>query len=104
MSAAKKTTVKKAKTARKSSVSRRRGKIKQSKPIKASEFDRKFDDGEDVIDYLDLKTAKMNYPIQRVSLDVPKNILEQVDAEAARIGVTRTSLIKIWIADRLSSI
>ena len=68
---------------------------------KAADFDKQFEDG-DVTDYLDLKTAKARYPVQRVSIDFPKNILEEVDLEAAKIGITRTSLIKIWVAQQLS--
>ena len=73
----------------------------RNKKIKAKDFDDQFDQG-DVTEHLDLKSAKARYPVQRVSIDFPKNILEELDLEAAKIGVTRTSLIKMWIADRLS--
>ena len=73
---------------------------KKKTAVKAREFDQAFETG-DVIDHLDFKSLKMHYPVQRINIDIPKNILEQVDHEAARIGVTRTALIKIWIADNL---
>ena len=77
---------------------------KERKKIKASEFDRAFEEG-DVTKYLDLKTAKVHYPVQRINIDIPQKILEKVDREAKRMGVPRTSLIKVWIvehADQLS--
>jgi hypothetical protein len=69
--------------------------------MKASEFDKKFDDGvEDIIEDLDLASAKR--PNQRrVNVDFPSWIVESLDREAARLGVTRQSIIKIWIAERL---
>ena len=70
------------------------------KVLKASEFDQAFESG-DVTAHLDLKSLKTHYPVQRINIDIPKNILEQVDHEAARIGVTRTALIKLWIAEKL---
>lgn len=71
------------------------------KKIKASDFDAAFEQG-DVIEHLDLKSVKACYPTQRISIDFPKNILDDLDLEAAKIGVTRTSLIKMWIAEYLS--
>lgn len=79
---------------------------KQEKKIKASEFDRVFEEGENVVGYLDLKTAKAHYPVQRINIDIPRDVLKKVDQEAARMGVPRTSLLKIWIAqhaDRLAA-
>ena len=70
------------------------------KKMKVSEFDSAFDKG-DVSDFLDLKTIKARNPMQRISIDFSKNILEEVDIEAAKIGVTRTALIEMWIAEHL---
>jgi predicted DNA binding CopG/RHH family protein len=71
------------------------------KSIPAKEFDEAFDKGKDLTPYLDLSSAKAQHPTQRINVDVPKDLLEKVDQEAARIGVPRTSLIKIWIAEKL---
>ncbi len=76
-------------------------KTSKQKKIKASDFDAAFDEGE-VTEYLDLRSVKAQYPTQRISIDFPKNILEEVDIDAAKIGVTRTSLIKMWVAEHLS--
>jgi hypothetical protein len=71
--------------------------------MKASEFDKKFDDGvEDVIDDLDLaKMTRPNRDVRRVNVDFPRWMVESLDREAHRLGVTRQSVIKTWIADRL---
>lgn len=74
------------------------------KAVKAKEFDEAFDRGEDVTSSLDLRTAKVRQPIQRINVDIPKGLLDRVDREAERVGVPRTSLIKIWIAERLEKV
>ena len=71
------------------------------KKISAKAFDEVFDRGKDVSSYLDLRTAKVRQPTHRINVDFPKGLLDRVDREAAKIGVPRTSLIKIWIAERL---
>ena len=79
--------------------------MKKQKKIKAKDFDRAFDEGS-VSEHLDIKNAKAHYPVQRINIDIPQEILEKVDREAARMGVPRTSLLKVWIAehtDRLAS-
>lgn len=74
---------------------------KKLKEIKATDFDAAFEKG-DVTEHFDLTSVKARFPMQRISIDFPKNIIEEVDLEAAKIGVTRTSLIKMWIAEHLS--
>jgi hypothetical protein len=71
--------------------------------MKASEFDKKFDDGvEDIIDDLDLASARRPLKEQkRVNVDFPVWMVESLDREASRLGVTRQSIIKVWIAERL---
>ncbi len=71
--------------------------------MKASDFDKKFDEGaEDVMDDLDLSTAIRPFREQRrVSVDFPVWMIESLDREARRLGVTRQSIIKVWIAERL---
>lgn len=71
--------------------------------MKASEFDKKFDDGaKDVVDDLDLSQARRpNQPSRRVNVDFPPWMVDSLDREAKRLGVTRQSVIKVWIAERL---
>ena len=70
------------------------------KNIKAKDFDEAFEQGKDIVPYLDLASAKARYPVQRINIDIPQDILQKVDEEASRVGVPRTSLIKMWIAER----
>lgn len=74
---------------------------KSNKKHNASQFDRDFDQDKDMSKYVDLKSMKAHYPVQRINVDIPKDILQKLDQEAARIGVTRTSLFKMWIAEHL---
>ncbi len=73
--------------------------------IKAEEFDRRFDNGEDISEFLDVKHAKkFTRNQERVSVDFPLWLVRSLDEEAKRLGVTRQSIINIWIAERLKSI
>ena len=70
--------------------------------MKANDFDEKFDAGEDVTGNLDLTAARR--PLQearRVNVDFPSWMVESLDREAQHLGVTRQSVIKMWIAERL---
>jgi hypothetical protein len=71
--------------------------------MKASELDKKFDEGvEDVIDDFDVSSAtRPNREQKRVNVDFPVWMVESLDREASRLGVTRQSIIKVWIAERL---
>jgi hypothetical protein len=70
--------------------------------MKASEFDRKFDAGENVTGDLDLSKARRPGQGQRrVNVDFPAWMIDSLDREAQRLGVTRQSIIKVWIAERL---
>ena len=71
--------------------------------MKAKAFDKKFDDGiEDIISDLNLSTLKRpNQKQKRVNVDFPVWIIDSLDKEANRIGVTRQSIIKLWLAERL---
>lgn len=70
--------------------------------IKTSEFDAKFDAGESIMDALDFsKATRPHLEQKRVNVDFPVWMVRSMDKEAARLGVTRQSLIKIWMADRL---
>lgn len=73
--------------------------------MKAKEFDQKFDsDEEDIISDLDLSSAKrVNQVQKRVNVDFPVWMIESLDKEASRLGVTRQSIIKVWLAERLES-
>ncbi|MBU3914240.1 CopG family transcriptional regulator [bacterium] len=70
--------------------------------MKAKELDKIFDNGEDITNHLDLSTKKRpGLKQRRVNVDFPDWIIETLDREASRIGVTRQSIIKVWIAERI---
>ena len=73
---------------------------KRTKKIKAREFDHAFDEG-NAVEHLDLKTAKAHSAVHRINIDIPAEILEKVDREAQRVGIPRTSLLKVWIVEHL---
>jgi hypothetical protein len=73
--------------------------------MKASEFDRRFDDSEDVSASVDWsKARRLNTEAKRVNVDFPVWMVESLDREARKLGVTRQSLIKLWLADKLERI
>lgn len=72
----------------------------------AEEFDRRFDQGEDIFDLADIKPEDIKRPglaYQRINIDVPAPMLERLDNQAAIRGITRQSLIKTWLYERLTS-
>ncbi|MEQ5816449.1 CopG family transcriptional regulator [Marinobacter sp. NFXS11] len=73
--------------------------------MKAKDFDKKFDEGqEDVVGDLDLSSARrVNQEQKRINVDFPAWVVESLDREAARIGVTRQSIIKVWLVERLQA-
>ena len=73
--------------------------------MKAKTFDKKFDEGEDILNYLDLSKAKRASQEQkRVNVDILVWMLNSLDHEASRLGVTRQSIIKVWLAERLEQL
>lgn len=73
-------------------------KKKSTKNISVEEFDRKFDNGEDISEYLDWDKA-----VFRVNLDIPLWAVEELDAESSRRGITRQSLMKTWLIDQIDA-
>ena len=71
--------------------------------MKAKSFDKKFDENKsDILDDLDLSKIKRPNQVQkRVNVDFPTWMIESLDKEANRLGVTRQSIIKVWLAERL---
>lgn len=72
--------------------------------MKAREFDKRFDAGEDVSKHLDVANARRPEQQQkRVNVDFPLWMVRLLDKEARRLGVPRQSIIKVWIAERLEN-
>ena len=71
--------------------------MKKTKAISAKELERKFDAGEEVLEYFDLDNPIKLNKMQRLTLDLPSWTVTALDKEAVRIGITRQSLIKTLI-------
>jgi hypothetical protein len=72
--------------------------------VKAKGLDKKFDRGESVLSHLDLsKATRPDQEQRRVNVDFPTWMIQSLDKEARRLGVTRQSIIKVWIAERLQA-
>lgn len=70
--------------------------------MKTEAFDRAFDEGEDISAVLDVtKVRRPNLAARRVNVDFPEWMVQSLDREARRLGVTRQSVIKVWLAERL---
>ncbi len=77
-------------------------KVRKPRTISAKEFDERFERGEDVTPYLDQSTARRpGEESRRVNVDLPEWMIASLDREAKRLGVTRQSIIKVWLAERL---
>lgn len=72
--------------------------------MKAKDLDKKFDRGEDLSGQFDLSRARrFNQEVKRVNVDFPSWMVDALDKEAQHLGVTRQSIIKVWIAERLQN-
>ena len=73
--------------------------------MKAKIFDKKFDDNQDISNSLDIsKATRPNQEQRRVNVDFPAWMIASLDKEAKHLGVTRQSVIKIWLAERLEKV
>ena len=73
--------------------------------MKAEELDKIFDDGkEDILPYLDMSTLRRpNLDQKRVNVDLPIWMVSELDKQASLIGVTRQSIIKVWLSGRIKT-
>ena len=72
--------------------------------MKAKDFDQQFDEGGDITALLDVSRSKRVLQEQkRVNVDFPAWMIDSLDKEASKVGVTRQSIIKIWLAERLEA-
>jgi hypothetical protein len=75
----------------------------KKKSISAEEFDDRFDQAEDIVEYLAVdKAERPGIKQRRVSVDFPVWMVQELDREATRLGITRQSVIKFWISEKLS--
>jgi hypothetical protein len=72
---------------------------------KANTFDASFEKGGSVLKHLDMATARRpGHEQKRVNVDFPVWMIRSLDSEAKRLGVTRQSIIKLWLADKLKEV
>ena len=77
---------------------------KKKDTITAKELDRRFDSGEDISEYLDWsKVKRPGLEQRRVNVDLPSWMINSLDMEARRVGVTRQSIVKVWLAERIKA-
>jgi len=70
--------------------------------MKAEEFDKIFDEGGDISAFIDRSTVRRpSLEPKRVNVDFPRWVIDALDTQARKLGVTRQAIIKVWIAERL---
>jgi len=70
--------------------------------MKAKDFDKAFEDGKDLTEHLDYsKARRVNQDAKRVNIDFPVWIVEKLDKQSRKLGITRQALVKVWIAEKL---
>ncbi|WNZ27571.1 CopG family transcriptional regulator [Leptolyngbya sp. NK1-12] len=73
--------------------------------MKAEVFDQQFDQGETITEFLDISQARRpGHESRAVTIDFPQWMLDALDREARRLGVTRESIVKVWLAERLERV
>jgi len=67
------------------------------------EFDRRFDDGEDIHELIDISKAKIvrHGRKVRITLDMAEELVREIDNIRDAIGVDRGALIKVWLHERV---
>ena len=76
--------------------------MKKQPTITAQEFDRRFDAGEDITPYIDASSIRRpGLEARRVNVDFPEWVIQKLDLQSKLIGVSRQSLIKLWISERI---
>ena len=76
--------------------------------IKTEDFDRAFDDGEDIMDYIDTSAVRVVRPkstsVKRVNVDFPEWMVNALDREADRLAVSRQAVVKVWVAEKIEGL
>ena len=76
--------------------------MKNPSTITAQEFEQRFDDGEDITPYIDVSSIhRPGLESRRVNVDFPEWIIQKLDLQSKLIGVSRQSLIKLWVSERI---
>lgn len=75
--------------------------------LTAEQIDKKFDDGEDVLEYFDLENPQVNAPLRsieqkRVTLTMPEWMIQRLDKQAADLAISRNAVINTYLAEKLT--
>lgn len=76
--------------------------------LTAEQIDKKFDDGEDVLEYFDLENPQVNAPLRsveqkRVTLTMPEWMIQGLDKQAADLAISRNAVINTYLAEKLTN-
>lgn len=76
--------------------------------LTAEQIDKKFDDGEDVLEYFYLENPQVNAPLRsveqkRVTLTMSEWMIQELDKQAANLAVSRNAVINTYLAERLTN-
>jgi hypothetical protein len=74
--------------------------------ISAEELDRIFDEGEeDILEYLDFSKARRpGLETHNLNIDLPEWMINKIDLEAKRLGISSQLVIRNWLAEKLVDI
>lgn len=74
------------------------------KTISAEEFDRKFDDGEDISEYVDWSTAtRPNLEPVELTFTIMRGTKLRLERQAKELGVSVDSLLEEWLREKLDA-
>ena len=77
---------------------------KEKATITAEELDRRFDEGDDIGEFLDWDKANRHGLVpRRVDVDLPSWLISELDKQASLAGVTRQSINKVWLSERIKT-
>jgi hypothetical protein len=80
--------------------------MKRKKTVDAEVLDKLFDSGSDKIDeYFNYEKARRpNLELKRVNSDFPAWVVKAMDKEAARMGVARIAILKMWASEKAKAV
>ena len=76
--------------------------------LTAEQIDKRFDDGEDVLEYFDLENPQVNAPLRsveqkRVTRTMPEWMIQELDKRAADLAISRNAVINTYLAEKLTN-
>ncbi len=76
--------------------------MKKQSTMTAQEFERRFDEGEDITPFIDMSSIRRpGVEPRRVNVDFPEWMIEKLDWQSRLIGVSWQALVKLWVSERI---